>query len=119
LKGFIIIKGKLLIGKFRLIGGNFCVIINLNLTMSQIENLKEKEGKDKQVIEGRIDDIERFEREEEYWKKILPQGVTPNDVDVYIKNENGKSVWYWHLIPDLIKDDKEREEWEKTRRLWP
>lgn len=70
-----------------------------------------------QIIEGRIENIESFNRGD--WRRVLPQGIKPADIDIFLKNEGGKDVYYWHLIPGLIKNEELREAWEKEREIWP
>ena len=71
----------------------------------------------KQKIEGRIENIESFR--EGGWEQILPEDIKLDDVNVFVKNENGKDVWYWHLVPGLIKDKELREAWKREREIWP
>jgi hypothetical protein len=71
----------------------------------------------KQKIEGRIENIESFR--EGGWEQVLPKDIKLDDVDVFVRNENGKDVWYWHLVSNLIKDEKLREAWEREREIWP
>jgi len=63
--------------------------------------------KENQVIEGRIDDLVGFESGD--WKKILPQGLTLSDVDLFLKSESGGKSWYWHLKSECIKDKEEKD----------
>ena len=71
----------------------------------------------KQKIEGRIENIESFR--EGGWEQILPEDIKLDDVDVFVKNKNGKDVWYWHLVANLIKDEKLREAWKRECEIWP
>jgi hypothetical protein len=67
---------------------------------------------EKQVIEGKINDLAGFESGD--WKKVLPKGLTLHDVDLFLKKEG----WYWHMKIEHIKDEEERKKWEEERKFW-
>jgi len=75
----------------------------------------ENAASEKQVIEGKIDDLVGFKSGD--WKKILPEGIILHDVDLFIKNE-GRNTWYWHLKSEHIKNEEERKNWDKERQMW-
>ncbi len=74
-------------------------------------------GEGGQKIEGRIENIESFR--EGGWEQVLPKGIELSDVDVFVKKEGDKTSWYWHLVPDLIEDEKLREAWKREHEIWP
>lgn len=80
--------------------------------MEKEKNLQEKESKtqeEKQVCEGLIG------KYQEGWQKRLPAGIKPDDVDLFLGSDG---LWHWHLKPDLINDEKERERYKTERKRW-
>lgn len=72
----------------------------------QIDYLKEKT--ERQVIKGRINDIDDIE-------KSLPPGVDVSMVESYLGKDGH---WWWHLRPEYIKNKKKKEEWRKEEEMW-
>lgn len=74
----------------------------------------------KQQIEGFLPDYSAMYTEERkaYLEKHLPDGISPEQVDV-LKANGDKDEWHWHLKPELIKDEDEREKYKSERKLWP
>jgi hypothetical protein len=70
----------------------------------------------KQILEGRIDDLAGFESGD--WKKVLPEGLTLHDVDLFIQGEGQKNSWYWHLKSEYIIGEEEKKKWDKERNMW-
>lgn len=83
-----------------------------NFTQEQKKQTEEqaKEMPEKQVVAGVVgksmDDLE----------KNLPDGIKPDMVDKFLGNDN---LWYWHLKPEYIKDEKEKQEYNHEREIWP
>ncbi len=69
-----------------------------------------------QKLEGEINDLADFESGG--WSKILPEGITLGDVDLFIKKEGENNKWFWHLKPKFIEDEKEREKWIQEKLIW-
>lgn len=76
------------------------------------ENLegREEKPKEKQIIEGLIGnnpkDVE----------KVLPAGLTPEMVDKVIGHDG---LYHWHLKPEYIEDEEEREKYQDEKEQWP
>lgn len=79
-----------------------------SLAEEKAETEGAEEKAEKQIIKGRISDINNI-------KKSLPQGVDASMVETYL-NKDGQ--WWWHLRPEYIKNKKEREEWKKEEKIW-
>lgn len=81
--------------------------------MKEIKNFQEKEQEkepESQIIEGIIGESPQD------WEKKLPPDILPEMVDRFLGNDN---LWYWHLKPGYIKNEKEREEYKLEREKWP
>ncbi len=77
--------------------------------MEKIKNHQEKElnkEEKRQIIEGLI---------VENWQKKLPPGITEDMVEQFLGNDG---LWRWHLKPEFIKDEKEREQYKAERGQW-
>jgi hypothetical protein len=72
-----------------------------------MENFQEIE---KQMVEGVIGELPVG------WKEKLPADIKPEMVDLFLGNDN---LWRWHLKPEFIKDEKEREKYKIEREKWP
>lgn len=49
------------------------------------------------------------------WKEKLPADIKPEMVDLFLGNDN---LWRWHLKPEYIKDEKEREKYKIEKENW-
>lgn len=75
---------------------------------NQNRSLK-KEPKKIQIIEGLIG------KYRENFQEKLPSGITPEMVDLFLGNDG---LWYWHLRPEFIEDEKERNRYITERGQW-
>jgi len=66
-------------------------------------------NKEKQTISGIIG------KSLEKWGVNLPQGISPEMVDIFLGNDG---LWHWHLKPEFIKDEKQREIYQKEKEQW-
>jgi hypothetical protein len=81
--------------------------------MEKIRNFQEKQPEkelESQVIEGIIGESP------EGWEKKLPPDISSEMVDILLGNDN---LWHWHLRPEYIKNEKERERYKFEREKWP
>lgn len=80
--------------------------------MKKFEGIPNEIKKEKQILEGKIDDLAGFESGD--WEKTLPNNLTLHEIDLFLK----EGSWYWHLKTEHINDEEEREKWEKERLTW-
>ncbi len=80
-----------------------------------MENFQQKKSEsaesaeEKQVIEGIIGKYRKN------FQDILPVGVNQEMTDMFLSE---KDTWKWHLRPEYIKDEGEREKYLKERNQW-
>jgi len=74
--------------------------------MEQFE--KTEKEPEKEAIEGFIG------KYNENWQEKLPPGIKPEMVERVLERDG----WHWHLKPEFIKDEKEREKYLAEKRQW-
>ena len=74
--------------------------------MEQIEKFEEKEP-EKELIEGFIGGYKD-------WQEKLPPGVKLETVELNLE----KDGYHWHLRPEHIKNEEEREKYIAEKKQW-
>lgn len=77
--------------------------------MKEIKNFEGGPENKEQIIEGVIG------KSLEGWEKKLPEGVKPEMADTML---GGNGFWLWHLKPEYIKDEHEREKYKCEKDQW-
>mgnify|MGYP001601056713 FL=1 len=73
--------------------------------MEKVE--KTENFKEEQILEG-------FIGEYTDWQKKLPEGIEPEMVDLFLASGG----WHWHIKPEYIKDEQEREGYNNEKKQW-